>query len=389
MPVSTPSYFPPDRAGDQIIGITAGQNYLGARCFLGGQSAGNNATITDFIAIGDLVASAGITNSAFDGITVIGSGALAQFTGGTPNVGGTNTVYGFNAANALQFGTGNIVIGDYAAAGMIGTQGVQSSSNVIIGSLACQGAANGAATDRIDQCVIIGANACTGYTSVTSMQPINSVLIGFNVCNQANETITGCTIIGAGSGVTAGNGGTAQNMTVVGAGVTTGNAPNCTAVGANIVLQGSHTVAIGQGITNCGSAYNTLLGDTTKAAGGLSDGSQFNVMIGCNAGQNEPAANSGNGVLIIEVGGPNQGSDNARLIYGQFPTGSLHAGLIFGQSGVNQGNEVIPAGSHNTISIPNGVAGGSGANVNGYFYVHLGALHWVGTSGTDTTLASA
>lgn len=48
---------------------------------------------------------------------------------------------------------------------------------------------------------------------------------------------------------------------------------------------------------------------------------------------------------------------------------------------------VLGAAATNVVPLPNGAAGAINPVGGGYFYVLNGALHWVGSSGTDTVIA--
>src|SRR5882672_899920 len=102
MPVSSPSYFPPERGNGSIVGITAGANTIGARQFLAGNSAGNNSQINDLIVIGWHAFNAGtvavpITDATAAGTIVIGNNAASTFTT-TFGFQRPSTVIGFGAA---------------------------------------------------------------------------------------------------------------------------------------------------------------------------------------------------------------------------------------------------------------------------------------------------
>lgn len=47
----------------------------------------------------------------------------------------------------------------------------------------------------------------------------------------------------------------------------------------------------------------------------------------------------------------------------------------------------LGAPARNVVPLPNGAAGNINPVGGGYFYVLNGALHWVGSAGTDTTIA--
>jgi hypothetical protein len=378
MPVSTPSYFPPNRASDQIIGINAGLHYVGARCFLAGQEAGNNSTVTDIVIIGDDSFSQGITDQLCEGTVSIGSQSLSSLlaSGGS----GANTAVGFNAGKAMTYGGENVFIGDNAAALTPGASGAAVIQNVIIGSGAAAALAGSVSENpRIQQATIIGYNAAASGSGDGSFCSV-SVIIGANCAANIAGNIQGSVLIGANcvEGMNSGSG-----VIIIGCGTNGGVAPsNGTYIGTGITIGSStQTTAIGYSLTANGG-HNVVLGDFANDQGG-----SFSVIIGSNAGANEPA--TGN-VLIIETGDHGTETTNNRLIYGIFGstlTADTPFGIIFGNSSAALVNEDIQG--CNSVKIINGVKGLANPIGGGYFYVSAGALHWVGSSGTDTTLGAA
>lgn len=378
MPVSTPSYFPPNRTGDQIIGINAGLRYVGLRCFLAGQAAGNNSTVTDIIIIGDEAFSQGVTDQAnLQGTIVIGSQACSSLLdGGYP---GANTVIGFNALQALQYGSQNVVIGDNAFASAVSAAGAQSIENVFIGSsVARYNGGAGSGNPRAQAATVIGFQAAMSNNATNSFLS-TCVIIGSNAAANVTGNIESSVIIGANTLAAATNLG---GVVAIGCGTNQGfGATNCVFIGNGMTMSsGTEITAVGDQIVSCGTEYNVVIGDHASAGD-----SSHNVIIGSAAGINEADISNN---LIIETGVSNA-PPNYRLVYGAFgPIGAAQpTGLIFGDSSQALANEDIQG--RNSVKIVNGAKGIANPIGGGYFYVLAGALHWVGSSGTDTVLAGA
>lgn len=373
MPVSNPSEFPPHRAGDQIIGIESGENHVGARVFLAGQQAGNNSTITDMTVIGNLAASAGITDILLTGIIAIGPEALKSIL--TADGAGTNIAIGLNALTNLVNGGSNIAIGANALA-----SADLNNNNTVIGDNAGQFVAS-AGINPLHDTVIIGSQACkmsAGHGSVNGC-----VIIGAETLGQAlsgNINMTSSVIIGQACYNSNTFSSSAQNIIAIGQGIDGGSGDGSIYIGGGINATGKANVSIGQEIPNCGAQNNVTIGDHAKAIGDNS------VILGSLAGNFEIAGN----LLIIETGefGVTTGQNN-RLIKGSFgvPDTTQVPGLILGNSSVAAGNDTFPTGAENIVGIVNGVIGSTNPVGGGYFYVSAGALHWVSSTGIDTLLA--
>lgn len=391
MPVSSPSYFPPNRANGTIVGITAGETTTGARNFLGGKAAGNYTDLSDLTVIGDSAFSAGTAiahnnDPALAGTLAIGSSALAVNTiSGNQTFPLPNLAIGRNALKTCVNAGGCVVIGDNALSAysstnggsgnnepaynmvVIGQEAMQNATilvggasgsfeSVVIGARCMRGGISGAvanlaaqysviigaaalanagAGNVISESVIIGQNACSSFQGGSS---INNVYIGFGVGGAAGAGTSYNTVIGAGSGP--GNQ-TATNTTIVGA------------------------------ATVAGGGFNTMIGGgqvLSSAAAGC-------TLIGYGAGN---GASAGNDQLMIEIW---NGASISGLIYGNFLTGNT----ILGNS--TEGTNRDMPGT-NIVKLLNGTKTGAPTG-GGFFYVSAGALHWVGGSGTDTTLAPA
>jgi hypothetical protein len=402
MPVTSPSYFPPSRGTDQIVGITAGQSQTGARVFLAGQSAGAHSTISDFIAIGDTAASGAAVDAALSGTTVIGSKSLSTLanTSASLTTGAPVTALGFNIAPLATSLSGSVLIGDHVAAGFNGGVGAGAlgiDSCVMIGSqvyLYPNAVVSQASSPTLS--VIIGYQAYQGVGAHNAGNGMavcfSNVVIGAQACanvGNAQATGTGITtavVIGASAGLQMGNSNGAQPAGDVVIGYASVNdyvfGSNNVFIGAGNSTVGvsgtvSNNTAIGYGIKNIGNLNNTLLGSNITGPG--LGGNQC-IFIGAWAGRTQ-AGGVGN-IFILETNiSPNQHA----LFYGRLDTGSL----IIGNSTEAAGNrDLATLGGTNLLKLLNGTVGGTAAG-GGYLYVSAGALHWKGSSGTDTTLAPA
>lgn len=384
MPVSNPSEFPPHRAGDQIIGLESGKNHIGGNVFLAGQSAGDNSTISDLILIGHLAGSSGWTDANMAGSLVIGSNALPVLGAQFNQLAGPNTVVGCFAAQLMVNMGASVVIGDHALSNAVGSVNhlvIPNANNVVIGSAACEFTASSSTSARLNESVVIGANAAKGIPGAHDI--ITSVLIGAECCPSISNSVASVnnTIIGyQGGGSGFGAAGTVASVVAIGAGCSGGNnASNSVFIGANQTYQNGAvlSVAIGDSIASSGFGNCVTVGAQASAGGGAK-----NIILGSAAGSNDGTFSE---TLIIETGNLfDAPTPLLRLIFGDFSTGCL----VLGDSSKLTGTGVVPTGGLNTVSLVNGTKGAAGANPNGYFYVDsVTGLHWVGTSGTDTILA--
>lgn len=402
MPVTSPSYFPPSRGTDQIVGITAGQSQTGARVFLAGQSAGAHSTISDFIAIGNVAAGNAITDSNLSGTTVIGSKSLATVTSGVGfNASGPVVSIGYNNAPLANTLASSQLIGDNIAPNFSGGTGggaLDIDACVMIGSQVYyypDSTPSHASSPTLS--VLIGYQAfraAGAHRTPTGMaQCVSNVIIGAQAClnvGNAQSTGTGITsavVIGAAAGSQMGNGsGYLPTLDVIiGAGAMsdyTNGSQNTFIGGGNSTVNVSGTVsnnvAIGYGITQVGNLNNTLIGANII---GPYAANQC-IFIGASAGRTQAGGTSH--VFILETNiSPNQYA----LFYGRLDLGNLVIGNSL-DSGSTR--DIGGAGGTNCLKLLNGTKFTAGAlSGGGYFYVSSGALHWVGSGGTDTTLAGA
>jgi hypothetical protein len=144
-------------------------------------------------------------------------------------------------------------------------------------------------------------------------------------------------------------------------------------------------------VVNGVTGLNTLLGASTVAYG------DFNTVIGARAavstattfggcviiGALATDTVAGNGTFLIAAAqsAAGGGSDVLALEFGNFLTGNL----VLGNSSEGTNRDL---NGTNTVKLLNGTKTGNPIG-GGYFYVSAGALHWVGSSGTDTVVAPA
>jgi hypothetical protein len=381
MPVSSPSYFPGVKGTDQIVGITAGASQTGARVFLAGSKAGAFSTVADLVLIGDNVGgTSAYTDAGMRGTTVIGSSSvprggdcttdiLTGNTGAVTSLGWNNApniVAGARIAGLIMIGAGilpnapfdgggsnwarNILIGNNIGQNNQSTAGFGSSDNVIIGYLAAS--ANAAGNQQLLENTIIGSRAC-------------SSLIG--------TSVTGCVVIG--SRAAQGMGGSSNTIIGDQAASTLTTGANNVIVGQGATLNGAtaYTVAIGAGQVANVSSKSVYIGGSSGSPPAW--GANRNVVIGYNAGANATAGQGDQ--FIVETNDVSQLS----LIYGRFDTGNLWLGNA---AVANRGST-----GTNNVYLTNGNVGTGSPVGGGYLYVNAGALHYKGSSGTDTVVAVA
>jgi hypothetical protein len=404
MPVSSPSYFPPARGTDQIVGLNAGQDQLGARVFLAGKGAGQytGVNVSDIIVIGDAALDAGtlaapITEATFAGSIIVGSGAATSLTSpGAAGLTGANTVIGYNALAAALYAGTNVLIGDNVASAYPGASQVGAlSANVYIGSQVFAGGKNTPGSQSIhSENVVIGYEATmppgtTPYMGVNDCVVIGSGALSGSVGTTINGTCSfgNGVYIGRRCGYGSNNANNVNNETWVGAGITGSNSysrGDNTCVGYNIVMGAANanfSTMVGSGASGC-TQYGSILG-----AKGNANGHKGVVLLGAGAGSSGTSIAADDVFLLETV----RDDGNRRcLLYGVLGqvAGASQGGLIVGAS--TQGTDRdLPTNSYNILKLLNGHVGTVNPVGGGYLYCTAGALHWVGTSGTDTQLASA
>lgn len=356
MPITSPSYFPPSRSNGSVIGLTAGRNVVGAKDFLGGQSAGDNSTVGSLIVIGDSAAKGGMTDALLVGSIAIGVNALQSSTISDSGA-GPNTIIGTNAAKALRIGGGNVVLGDNAFAQAVGAAGNATLNNTVIGSGA---ASNLGAANTTNSTVIIGAKCVNGNGATINQSVFIGAFAGSNLGAAGGISTSASTVVGYNSGTQLG-----QSTQII-------------AIGANCITQGhrgDQNIAIGNNIV-FPSTFPSSHGNIILGMNGTLPLNVTNcIAIGTGAGVSIPAGAGGH--VAIEYW---DGVTNINLIYGLIG-GNLYLGNSAGGGRNLNGT--------NGVQIFNGVASTVNPAGGGYFYALAGALHWVGSSGTDTILAPA
>lgn len=396
MPISSPSYFPAQRGTDQIVGLNAGLRQTGARVFLAGLNAGNDSTISDLIIIGDSAGVGPLTDAALNGTIILGSSALPRAVSGFDNLGvsGACTIIGLNTLTAMTASArlaGTVAVGSSIASAAVmdnggsnfsrntflGTailnnntwgSGFGSSDNVMVGHLAA--ARNAAGSSQFIQCTLLGAQA--GAFSGSSMA--RCVAIGFGALNNGSGNMADNVVVGNAAGQSLA-GGAADNV-LIGAGSNAQNASsNNVLLGqAATALTISNCVIIGSGATGGNSVNGVVIG--ASATGGSAGGV---VVIGFGAGAGQGNTND---MFLVETF---DGVTHRSVLFGNLGSGNL----MVGNTAPGANREFGGAGATNILKILNGTKGGSNPAGGGYFYVSAGALHYVGTSGTDTPLAPA
>lgn len=415
MPVSSPSYFPAQRANDTIVGLNAG---IGAtnisRCFFAGLNAGTYVQgLSDIIAFGDSALSSGtaaapVTDANLSGLTIFGSRA-AQKLVSTKNVTfqiGPSTIIGSNALAAAVNVTSCTVIGSNAL------NGVQSNflggflgNTVAIGESVGQNLVDGQLgfASGIRACVFIGNQAASATLANQVASIVESVVIGHQAVNnivRASSTggaaLQDCVIIGFRAGQTLANnnasGATFNVMIGALAGAADGGSvQGCVYIGAGIsggIGNSTNNVGIGSsqgGTLSTGTNGNVMIGAGAQNA--VNNNRCILIGYGAGAGAGAFIASATNDQFLVEtVDGPPSGTRRT-LLYGVLGA-VTPSGLIVGHSTPGT-NRDIPTNASNILKILNGTVGTVNPLGGGYFYVAAGALHWVGTSGTDTQIAPA
>lgn len=408
MPVSSPSYFPPNRANGTIVGITAGETTTGSRNFLAGKNAGNYLTQSDVIAIGDSVISAGTsvnplldTNIPFS--VIIGSKTAQNVVGFSNSYPGPSVIIGGNSwtsavrapsmvcigcnifpNNVTPNATGGTVGGSVMVGNNIGGTSAASTyssqADVLIGE-GVLSSLNDSFYGGSDRNVIIGYNAASntstsnevGFTFNTIIGAVagqsangrNDILIGYSAANQFQGTNTnepGCTVVGSQTDL--GN----------------GNSQSHVAIGCFTASKGGGKYNV---IVGTGALCNSLIGGCTMLGDySLSYGSNTNftgnrtILIGLNAGN---ASSNTSDLFAIET---NDYVTTRTMFWGDLSKGNL----IIGNS--TNGTNRDMSGT-NTVKLITGTA--PGASVGGGAFYVTGAnndIHWVGSDGTDTNLVA-
>lgn len=395
MPVSSPSYFPPQKSIDRIVGLNAGVNQLGNRVFLAGQSTGANSNVSDLVAIGNNVLSAGITDADATGTVAIGSQALSAATAYNASDPG-DVVIGYRACNALVASGANVVIGAQAVEILTQASGFEFERSVVIGAQAYQNCQSTASQGQGNN-VVVGYQAARGGGTPNTFVGINSTIIGGAACSGCDGSVSNQTIIGANAGIAIVSPNAANVIIGASAAQTLTSGGSNAIVGFQVSLPGAasenailgHSTAVGTA-----ALRNVVIGMESNAGTGAATD---NVAIGYRAqwGGTTPVgniaigANAASGIATpashICAIGTLLSATRRGCLYSDMNAGNV----IIGNSTPGTNRDFAGNGATQIVKLLNGTMGDTNPVGGGYFYVTAGALHWVGSSGTDTALAPA
>lgn len=368
---------------DREAGPGAGAGASGSRNIFLGLNAGKNSTQNDLIAIGNAALSASVTDANSAGSTIVGSQSGKSVTNFTTtdnnplSTAGPLVLIGSNIMpDAVNFG-GSVVVGANMGPGlaplvnrtgamvMIGVGVAQNvtqvstnfSTSVLIGYRAYACGLAGVNNDILDS-VVIGSRACDTGGPAGAGSFNNNVVIGARAA-RGMSTGTGNTFIGA---QVASNAGSVTNSVCIG---------SVSQINGSVDGQ----VVIGASATS-NSANTTIIG-ASAITGGTSTGS---ILIGYAAGSTGGTAFAAD-QFMVET---NYGTLKA-ILFGNLATGNL----CIGNSVQGTNRDFATSGVTNALKLINGTRGLGNPAGGGFFYVNAGALHWVGSAGTDTPVAPA
>lgn len=382
MPVSNPGYFGATRTTDRNVGLNAGQLQTGNRVFLAGLIAGRNSSINDFYVIGSGSAAGGWTDANADGAVVIGSNNLPatnpDFTTGAAGISGAPVLIGANILASIAAPTnlgGAVAIGvDIARQALGGING------------------------SVLKSVLIG-NGVLQNNTLDNAGNEDNVIIGHKAARRLTPGVTQyveTTIIGSQSGPQHSSGGTVNGTTVLGARAAQQvDGVNNVIIGrqaGNTLTTGTQNVVIGQGAELGGAASTSVVvGSVTKPGAsndsvflGASQSTAFTGarIIAIGRGAAKTATNAAaSDQLFIET--DDAGGTRRTWLYG-----SANGNLVVGNAAVAD-RDLGTIACTNGLKIPNGTRGAGNPANGGFFYALAGALHWVGSGGTDTVIAPA
>lgn len=394
MPISSPSYFPPQNGNRSIVGQTAGLQMLGARCFLGGQNAAKFTTVNDLVVIGDNALSAGIqgariTDAFFAGSVILGSNAGATMTRATNNANGRagNILIGKDAAAAAVSGDSLVVIGDGALRSFVGAPAAAGPNRSVF--IGCNAGGGLTGVGQLDGITVIGYGAFGGSTTVHT-NSVNSVVIGNSAVAQVQTGLSGCVFIGTQAGFQAGVTNQSGQNTVIGAGAggSLDMGDDNTLIGNTAVVSDNgfgnqdENVVVGSGSSVFGS-QGVVVGKGATA-GQFGTSTRGHIVIGYRAGVLLP----NNLTDVLYIGTFNAGSSGVErcAIYGRMDKGALILGLS--QQGVDR--DIGAADASNLVKLVNGTYGAAPvAPVGGGQFASIaGQLNWLATTGKITPLTT-
>ena len=377
---------------DRQTGPSAGPGNTGNDVVFFGANAGKNNIGNNSIAIGNAALSGGNQNT---GAITIGVNAEMNAVSSFPSYPGPDIVIGENANAAAQVSAQNIIIGTSVYANNpTADGGSEGYNNVLVGNYIAQNfGINYPNNGGITGSVVIGSQAMGGPTGTGGSTAVQaSIVIGsqaiYAITEGVDAIVSGSTVIGSGS-LASFNAGAVRQSVLIGDSILS----QATATAGQGI---NYTVGIGGGVY-CSSAVTP---ENAVTIGGNAPINSYSVCLGAGAGIQ---ANTGNDVPVnsIYIGafagwsGVNpanvflvENSDQVTftntIMYGRMDVGNLIIGKM---PYANRDLETI--GTTNALKLTNGTRGSGNPTGGGFFYVSAGALHWVGTSGTDTTLAPA
>lgn len=373
MPVSNPGYFGPQKSNGSIVGQTAGFGSLGARNFLAGQNAGDGSDLDNLIVIGDNALSGAPTSARVDGSIVVGVNAAQAWNAPPGNIRDDEglIVIGQNALKTAVDVGSTIVIGTNVLQSYTTTSSFPLSRSVFVGdgilsratgpnqidstTMVGYGAINDVGSKNIVSLTMLGANNLSASGNVSG-----SVILGDSIAQSHTQSMSQNVIIGSGACAVLNNS-TGQNVYI-------GQGTNC------VLASDTANVVLGYRATSNGD-NQVILGASAR----FNQQANRGIAIGFSAGSN---TNTGADTFVVETF---DGAVQKGMLFGNMATGNL----IVGKSVTGVDRDFAGSGATNILKVLNGTIGSANPVGGGYFYVAAGALHWVGSGGTDTVLAPA
>jgi len=406
MPVSNPSYFPPQRTGDVVVGLNAGTGLTNAtQMFLAGAGAAQYVQgLTDIIVIGHDAFDAGtlvapITDTTLDQSIFIGTNVATSLTTGGAASGtysSGNTIIGHGAAASIVYAGANTILGANAASSVSSAAGLQSANrlkgNVIVGDSAYAGCeTKGGITTTPADTVIIGYEAFGGAAAVqpnylggNQLVCIGSQALGSQ--GAGNNPSTSCTY---------------SNSVYIGyrcaysGGVTNNNTSDNVYVGSSISPSAGFTntdnvllgYSIGLAAQTCqytvgiGASINAL-GDSSVVIGrsAVPNSHKRLILIGRQCGSQGSGVGADD-LFILET---YDGATQRAMFYGDLAKGNL----VVGNSTTAAAGRGWGGGTPtNNLKLLNGAAPTSGGPNGGQFYAVGGILFYIDQNSVTTTLS--
>jgi hypothetical protein len=374
------------------IGWKAGQTVpaAGTGLIALGVNSANGLSTANGIILGNNSVKGPLTQASMDDLISIGNrswpllttGGAASLNYGMISIGSdiglAKTVTNFDASifigNEIFFtddsagsgsAEGTIVIGHGFMRNAVNGSTTKTGDSIFIGNDILKGAFNGI---TLTQSVIIGRRALVGMvagggscaSSVIIGANLNAVVTGGNICDFGNSVV-----IGQAAQIVASAANGDRTLSVVIGDAASLNGPGAIMFGvSNQGSRGDRVRIIGAannfGASGTGWANNFIIGNdlTTASVGTTMDAGGFFML--CRNITNQ-------------------------LMFGNFASGNI----VLGNS-TNAQKDLETIAGTNQVKLVNGTRGGGGnPTTGGFFYVSAGALHWVGSAGTDTVVAPA